>query len=131
MHSPHPSHPTIHPGHPAKVREPAANELSVDFYEHGQSWRLIVSTVPETITESAATIARAEATVAAFEHALHIRKLNAKASNRFANDDEQATFGHWLKALSGALLRKSKQLSQYGDAMIADAPTAFRPRRAA
>ena len=131
MYAPHPTHPSILPGHPAKVRAPDAHELSVDFHEHGQSWRLIVSTAPDSKAGDETMIARAEATIAAFEHALHIRRLNRQTSNRFANDDEQATFGRWLKALSALLLSKSKRLDQYGDAIIADAPTAFRPRRAA
>lgn len=131
MHAPHPTHPVILPGKPAKVRAPEANELAVDFHEHGQSWRLIVSTTPDASCSADSSIARAEATIAAFEHALFIRKTNDRAANRFANDDEQATFGRWIKALSGMLLLKSQRLGQYGDAIIADAPTAFRPRRAA
>ncbi|KZN20520.1 hypothetical protein A1D17_02975 [Pseudomonas fluorescens] len=101
------------------------------FHEHSQGWRLIISTMPDASRGDDASIPRAEATIAAFEHAVLIRKINAGAANRFVNDDEQATFGLWIKALSGMLLRKAQRLGQYGDAIISDAPTAFRPRRAA
>lgn len=133
MYSPHPTHPSILPGSPAKVRSAAANELSVDFFEHGQFWRLILSVEPgiEPANGDDRSIKEAETTIAAFEHALQVRKINHQAANRFASDDEQATYGRWLKALSEHLLTKSKRLALYADAIIADAPTAFRTRRAA
>lgn len=136
MHAPHPTHPIILPGSPTPVRAAAVNELSVDFKEDGKSWHLILSIEPgiEPGIEpcgSDRSIKQAEDTIAAFEHALNMRRKNHRAANRFANDDEQATYGRWLRALGDRLLIKSQRMTQYGDAIIADAPTAFRIRRAA
>jgi hypothetical protein len=104
----------------------------VDFKEDGKCWRLIISTEPgNEICGSDRSIKQAENTVTALEHALNMRRINHRAANRFANDDEQATYGRWLKALGDRLLIKSQRMVQYGDAIIADAPTAFRIRRAA
>lgn len=132
MQAHHPTHPIILPALRTPSRPNAANELTVDFKEAGEHWRLLISVEPGSEDcGSDRSIKQAEDTIAAFEHALNMRRINLRSANRFANDDEQATFGRWLKALGDRLLVKSQRMSQYGDAIIADAPTAFRPCRAA
>lgn len=132
MQAHHPTHPIIFPTTRAPARPVAANELAVDFEESGERWRLLISVEPNSDDcGSDRSIKQAEESIAAFEHAVNMRRINLRSANRFANDDEQATFGRWLKAFGDRLLVKSQRLSQYGDAIIADAPTAFRVHCAA
>lgn len=127
----HPKHSIILSVTTPCLRLPDPRRFDFDFRELDQAWRLRVVIAPKALDIDAPSLASAQKTLRAIEHALDTRRINNRAANRYCSDEERQVHANWLKVAAELMRKEAKWYETQAESLEAAAPTAFKGRRSA
>lgn len=127
----HPKHRIILSGTTPCLSKPDPRRFDFDFRELGQGWRLRVVIDPKAFGMESPSLASAQDTLRAIEHALDTRRANDGAGCRYYSDEERQVHANWLKVAAELIRNEANWYDTQAESLEAAAPTAFKGRRSA